>query len=184
MLNTKQGENKMTKQEIADQIYEVLDQAHALAEKDGYGNFPNSIFTTKNVAYIAKAIDVLQQQAQELKKQQQVIEAIKNPPLSRSELEKNIVERIKNRHSGSSHRYPQANDELQDVMWAIEGRWEEGVDDDDRIIDAITQGPWGCDTDSAVMLEHEDMELLRWIDDYKPMLVESYPTIAHSGEEA
>ena len=179
MLNTKQGENKMNAQEIE----QVLDQARTLAEKDEY-DFAYTQFNTQDMAYIEKAIDMLKQQAEELKKQQQVIDALKNPPLSRSELEKNIVERIKNRHSGRSHRYPDANSELEWVQYAIEGRWEEGVNDDDRIIDAITQGPWGCDTDSAVMLEHEDMELLGWIDDYKEMLVESHPTIYHSGEEA
>lgn len=160
-------EHKLTQ----DQIIKICEIAKAQAHKP-----------TQQV--VGETLSKWQQQAEELKKQQQVINSLKNPPLSRSELEKNIVERIKNRHSGRSHRYPDANSELEDVMWAIEGRWEEGVNDDDRIIDAITMGPWGCDTDSAVMLEHEDMQLMNWIDDYKEMLVESYPTIAHSGKEA
>jgi hypothetical protein len=152
-------ENTMTELKLTqDQIIKICEIAKAQAHKP-----------TQQV--VGETLSKWQQQAEELKKQQQVIDALKNPPLSRPQLEKNIVERIKNRHSGSSHRYPEANSELEQVMWAIEDR--SNCDSDRYIIDAVTMGPWGCDTDSAVMLEHEDMQLMNWIDDYKEMLVET-----------
>ena len=42
----------------ADQIEQVLDQARTLAENDEY-NFPYSLFNTQDMAYIEKAIELI-----------------------------------------------------------------------------------------------------------------------------